>query len=337
MRNGRKIKNQLEPGLVDTGAGTKAVLASVQVATEKKRLFRYECKQIIIKILIKQAERCPFQFSLVRDASSLDPQKMVQSSSTASLRFKKLVNNFCTLNKISSEIADNAKFEYDSFQSVAIKKHGEVFLTYDPRTERLDVFLGKYVRLEFENCWHICKAVFVFLHGQSFVERGILVNKLTIDDKMQEKSIVLQRLIYDGLKQQECPVSELTISWDLRKSCLLASQRYKSDLEKINSDKKNADISLKRSAKLQEIEVVKSQKAKLQESVDFLRKRVEAGMINADKNQGFPALFCSNGVLAGCQKKRKRLCELEQPLGHLEREYKRLQMYVYLQHCDITV
>ena len=64
-------KNQLEPGLVDIGAGTKAVLASAQVAAEKKRLFRYECKQIIIKIFIKLAERCPLQFSLVRVASSL--------------------------------------------------------------------------------------------------------------------------------------------------------------------------------------------------------------------------------------------------------------------------
>ena len=45
-------KNQLEPSLVDTGAGTKAVLASAQVAAEKMRFFRYDCKQIIIKILI---------------------------------------------------------------------------------------------------------------------------------------------------------------------------------------------------------------------------------------------------------------------------------------------
>ena len=44
-------KNQLEPSLVYTGAGTKAVLASAQVAAEKMRLFRYECIQIIIKIL----------------------------------------------------------------------------------------------------------------------------------------------------------------------------------------------------------------------------------------------------------------------------------------------
>ena len=88
----------------------------------------------------------------------------------------------------------------------------------------------------------------------SFVERGFSVNQLTIDDNMQWKLIVLQRLIYDRLKQDECPVSEFTISEDLRKSCLLASQRDKSDLGNINSDKKNANISLKRSPKLQEIE-----------------------------------------------------------------------------------
>ena len=124
---------------------------------------------------------------------------MVQSSSTVSLRLKKLADNLCTLNKISSKAADNAKFEYDSFQSVATKKHREGFLTYDPRKEKLDVFLGKYVRPEFENFWHICKAVFVFSHGQSFVERGFSVNKLTTDDNMQ-KSVVSQRLIYDCLK-----------------------------------------------------------------------------------------------------------------------------------------
>ena len=141
-------KNQLEPGLVDIGAATKAVLASAQDAAEKKRLFRYECKQITIKIPIKLAERCPLQLSRVRVASSLDPQKMVQSSSTASLRFKKLADNLCTQIN-SSKMTDNEKFEYDSFQGVAIKKHSEVFLTYDPMNEMLDVFLGKYVRPEF--------------------------------------------------------------------------------------------------------------------------------------------------------------------------------------------
>ena len=105
-------------------------------------------------------------------------------------------------------------------------------------------------------------------------------------------------------------------------SCSFASQRYKSDLQKINSDKKNADISLKRSAKLQDIEVVKSKKAKLQESADFLRKQVEAGMINAGKNQDLAALSLATTCFQDARKKEKAVSELEQALEHLEREYK---------------
>ena len=302
-------KNQLEPGLDDIGAGTKAVLASSQVATEKTKLFWYKCKQIIIKIHIKLVERLPLQFSLVRVASSLDPQKMVQSSSTASLKFKKLADNLCTLNKISSKIVDNAKFEYDLFESVAVKNYSEVFVTYDPRKERLDVFLRKYVRPEFENFWHICKAVFVFSYSQSFVECDFQLTSWPLMTTCRRSE-----LCHNG------PVSEFTISGDLRKNCLLASQRYK----RINSGKKNADISLNWSVKLQEIEVVNSKKAQQQESVDFLRKQVEAGMINADKNQDLSALSVATACLQDAKKKEKTACELEQALGHLKREYNQL-------------
>ena len=105
---------------------------------------------------------------------------------------------------------------------------------------------------------------------------------------------------------------------------MLASQRYKSDLEKLNSDKENADISLKQSAKLQEIEVVKSKKVKQQESIDFLRKQVEAGLTNADKNQDLSALSVATACLQDAKKKEKTACELEQALGHLKWEYNQL-------------
>ena len=129
---------------------------------------------------------------------------MAQSNSTVSLRFRKLADNLCTLNKISSKIPDNAKFEYDSFQSVAIKKHREVSLTYDPRKERLGVFLGKEFGLSLIIFGIFAKKFSIFRMTKTFVERGFSVNMLTIDDNMQEKSsIALQRLIYDSLKQEE--------------------------------------------------------------------------------------------------------------------------------------
>ena len=69
---------------------------------------------------------------------------------------------------------------------------------------------------------------------------------------------------------------------------------------------------------------MKSKEAKLQESVGFLRKQVEAGMINADKNQDLSALSVATACLQDARKKEETVCELEQALEHLEREYKRL-------------
>ena len=41
---------------------------------------------------------------------------------------------------------------------------------------------------------------------------------------------------------------------------------------------------------------MKSKKAKLQESIDFLKKQVEAGMINADNDQDLSALSVATGA-----------------------------------------
>ena len=68
---------------------------------------------------------------------------------------------------------------------------------------------------------------------------------------------------------------------------------------------------------------MKSKKAKLQESVDILRKQVEAGMINVGNNQDLSALSVA-------MEKEKTVYELEQALEDLEREHKPLQMNVYL-------
>ena len=48
---------------------------------------------------------------------------------------------------------------------------------------------------------------------------------------------------------------------------------------------------------------MKSKKAKLQESVDFLRKPVEVGMINADNNQDLSALSVVTACLQDARKK----------------------------------
>ena len=71
----------------------------------------------------------------------------------------------------------------------------------------------------------MCKSFFILSHGQSFIEHGFSVNKKLLDIK--EKSLIAQRIIHDKIVSEGGKVIEFDISSDLRKSCILASQRYK--------------------------------------------------------------------------------------------------------------
>ena len=50
---------------------------------------------------------------------------------------------------------------------------------------------------------------------------------------------------------------------------------------------------------------MKSKKAKLQESIDILRKQTEAEMINADKNQDLSALAVATACFQYARKNKK--------------------------------
>ena len=87
----------------------------------------------------------------------------------------------------------------------------------------MDVFLGKYFSGK-EDLWRVCKSIFALSLGQSFIERGFSINKKLVDTNMKEKSLISQLIIHDKIVTEGGKVSEFDIS-DLRKSCMLASQR----------------------------------------------------------------------------------------------------------------
>ena len=65
-------------------------------------------------------------------------------------------------------------------------------------------FLGKMFDLSLIIFGIFAQKSSFFRMTKAFAQPGFSVNMLTIDDNMQEKSsIVLQRLIYDRLKQEE--------------------------------------------------------------------------------------------------------------------------------------
>ena len=57
-------KNQLEPGLIDIGAGMKAVLASMQVAAEKKDCFSTNANNVSSKSSVSWQKDAHFSSAL---------------------------------------------------------------------------------------------------------------------------------------------------------------------------------------------------------------------------------------------------------------------------------
>ena len=109
-----KKENQLDDCLIDVGAAAKNSLTKAKVAAEKKRPFRKGCNLFVLNTLLKLQERLPTKYSVMRNASSINPLNMVNDGTAMSKRFVQLANYLFSLKFVSSHVADNAKFQYDN-------------------------------------------------------------------------------------------------------------------------------------------------------------------------------------------------------------------------------
>ena len=123
---------------------------------------------------------------------------MVLQSDEASVLFRSFADKLYALQKIKGGIADKAKNQFEIFLKDSKLQHEEEFKSFDFRKDRLDSFLATYFTNQncYSEIWHVCKLIFVLPHGQSSIERGFSNNKEVLQDNLQEKSLLLQRLIY---------------------------------------------------------------------------------------------------------------------------------------------
>ena len=95
----------------------------------------------------------------------------------------------------------------------------ENFLKFNYLTDRLDDFFCPSLADEkkYENLWYVCKIVMILSHGQSSIERGFSLNKEILDNNLQEKLLISQRLIYDHFTSENIVRHEYVIPQALKK------------------------------------------------------------------------------------------------------------------------
>ena len=239
------------------------LLQQAKVSAKKKRSFRDDCKKMIIDILVKLQENTPLRYNIIRNSLALVPYNMVHKSENCSIRFRELADKLYPLNKITAETSDDSKNQFGDLFKIVKHEHREAFLKFDYKKDCLDEFIWPFVMRLSDNkeLYTVCKVLFASSHGQSFTERGFSVNKEVLDDNMQEKSLISQRIVYDTI--QSCydgKALDFQITPELRKSCRLAHQKYKLELNNMNYSKKEENFNLKRKLKQEEIQNVKNRK-----------------------------------------------------------------------------
>ena len=127
------------------------------------------------------------------------------------------------------------KFKNDCKQIAIsiILKSGErspEFKSFDFRKDHLDSFVVTYFPSQnyYIEVQHVCKLIFVSSYRERSIDRGFSVNKQVLQDNLQEKPLVQQRLIYGSLcSSSNLNIEEFEITKNLRLHRKLSRHRYK--------------------------------------------------------------------------------------------------------------
>jgi len=65
-------------------------------------------------------------------------------------------------------------------------------------------------------------------------------------ENLEKESLINQRLVYDAINAEEIKVETMQLSSELKKSCQMASSRYKAAVKEKNALKGNNEASRKR-------------------------------------------------------------------------------------------
>ena len=93
--------------------------------------FKTECRAIICSIILKLKERSPLNYTIVRAASCLDPQEMVNNKERANAHFRALAGKLARTKWLLSDEADDAIKEFEKLLGDECTQFKEKFDAFD--------------------------------------------------------------------------------------------------------------------------------------------------------------------------------------------------------------
>lgn len=185
--------------------------------------FREECMTYLQNLCTKLANKYPLKYKIVKGATCLNPDVMLNESVRQS-RLKCALETFIEQKRLSAGDADIIK---RSYEDLCNNKDVKLKLTeFKSDRDRLDVMLwGLLEDREVPKVMNtFVQQILCLFHGNASVERSFSINKECLVENLHNDSLIAQRIVYDAVLAVG-GVSSVKISKQMIQSVRNASSR----------------------------------------------------------------------------------------------------------------
>ena len=268
-------KNLLPLDKITIGASAEAKLRESinedSITDTQVSQFRKNAQSFIIKVISKMCERNPVNYTLVRNANCLDPQK-IKSATPSSLRQK--MKNVTTL-LVQSKIIQPSEADEALKQYTELIQQKELLPAFNRCNDRVDSYFFKNLRIgdNKKDLAEVAKAIFTLSHGQADVERGFSINKTAIKVNQSEMSLISKRLIKDYMTCNNYEPHTVPKKTELIQSVNQSHKRYRDHLEQEKRKKNLEAIDIAKAQLSKDIKDVEQQIKEKQDTAKSLQDK----------------------------------------------------------------
>ena len=234
--------------------------------------FKLECRAMMIKACQKLIEKCPLNYSVVRNLKFLDPRSMSSKPEQAFKGFERVLNVLVDAQHVSPQDCDQLLHLLRTFLDKESKDKKEEFESFEPDELRLDHFLQTMLKsAQYAPLWSVLSKLLILSHGQAAIERGFSVNQQCLADNLGSLSLAARRMICDHI----CAVGgigNVQITKEMLLSCRSSYQKYQNYLHEKKMEATEEERAKKR--KQAEKERLEQKKLKLSQSLRELEDQL---------------------------------------------------------------
>ncbi|XP_063229695.1 uncharacterized protein LOC134534921 [Bacillus rossius redtenbacheri] len=303
----------------------KELVHKREVSEKEVLELRHETQNIIFLMLENLVVKSPIKYAFVRSLSCLDPRFMLTDSHSCYKKMKQILSIIVKAKQLQEKMCDEILLEYQELLRYA-HENKTAFSDFSPDVSRIDVFFRNYLGGEkkFVKLWPVIKMLLIFSHGQAAVERGFSVNRHIEVENLKEDSYAAKRLTIEEVRK--CGgVTNVPLTRELRASVAAARQKYMSYLEEERKKKSNA-LEKKRSLQLsEELEVHKTKKIRLQQTIDSLQKSADELAEQAEKTENVNLIIQSNSFRKTAKEKLLEIKKIEKKIQEVSENMRRVK------------